>query len=184
MFRVCVFRLLRRRVDQRSTVSPTEPSQPSAPEVKNSAVRLGFRFDQRAHDAAARTERGASIFLDPPDADVLRLPNYQVTEDRVDLREHRVLTPRGRVELAKKRYLAPAYQKTLGQVMALPTFLNNPLGGWSPNAPEAMAIYHDFETLRRKKEMVELTELARFAEEGKTPRAQKARGKPKRSKRR
>lgn len=122
--------------------------------------------------------------MDPPDADVLRLPNYRVTEDRVDLEEHRVLTPRGRVELAKKRYLAPMYQKTAGHLMALPSFLNNPLGGWSPNAPEAMAIYNDFENLRRKKEMAELTELARFADKATNPKAKKVRGKQKRSKQR
>jgi hypothetical protein len=163
---------------------PAQPAPASGPRSPKSAARLGFRFDQEAHDAAAKNAPGTSIFLEPAEADVLRLPNYEVIEDPVNIREHRILTPKGWVELAKKRYLAPGYQKTLGQLMAVPTFLNNPLGGWSPNAPEALAIYADFEALRRKKEMAELTGLARFAEKAKNSKTQKPREKSKRSRKR
>jgi len=138
------------------------------------SVRLGFKFDQKAHEAAiaARPKAGTvwSISAEPADPDVVRLPKYVVTDDRILLEEHEVLTPKGKVEIAKKRYLTPMYQKTFGPLTAIASFLNNPLGGWSPNAPEAMAIYEDFENLRRKSRTAELTELADLAEQMKLTR--------------
>lgn len=126
--------------------------------------RLGFSFDQQTHDAAiaaaAARERMDIGTSDAPPPGVVRLPKYTLTE-RVDLEERRMLTPKGRLEVAEKRYLTPIYQKTLGPLSAVASFLNNPImGGWAPNAPEAMALYEDGEQKRRNAEMRDLTDLA------------------------
>ena len=151
---------------------------------KDNAARLGFRFDQQVHDAAVakQKDRDAIFAAEPSDADAVRLPRYTVTEDRLNLDERDVLTPKGELDLAKKRYLKPIYQKTLGPLMAIPGFLHNPLGGFKPNAPEAMAIYEDFETLRRKNRMKELTELSELAERAKSPKTKPTRRKRGRAK--
>lgn len=130
--------------------------------------RLGFKFDQQVHDAAVAA-RARRMIDAPPDADVIRMPKYTVTEQRIPLEEHELLTPEGKLAVAKERYLNPAYQKTLGPVMAIATFLNNPLGGWSPNAPEAMAIYEDFEMRRRNRRLAELTKFVQAVERAKAP---------------
>jgi hypothetical protein len=139
----------------------------------NTTSRLGFRFDQQAHDAAvaekSRSDKAWSLAAEPPDPDVVRLPKYIVSDERIGLEEREVLTPKGKVELAKKRYLTPMYQKTFGPLMGPLTILANPLGGWSVNAPEAMAIYEDFEAKGRKTRMSELTELGQLAEKAKNP---------------
>jgi hypothetical protein len=151
---------------------------------KDNAARLGFRFDQQAHDAAVAKEksRDAIFAAEPPDSDAVRLPRYTVTEDRVEFEERDILTPKGELDLAKKRYLKPIYQKTLGPLMAIPGFLHNPLGGLKPNAPEAMAIYEDFETLRRKNRMAELTGLSELADQAKSPKTKPTRKKREKAK--
>lgn len=126
--------------------------------------RLGFSFDQQTHDAAvaaaAARERADIGASDAPPPGVVRLPKYTLTE-RVLLEERRTLTAKGRLEVAEKRYLTPMYQKTLGPLTAVASFLNNPImGGWAPNAPEAMALYEDGEQKRRNGEMKDLTDLA------------------------
>ena len=140
--------------------------------------RLRIPFDQAAHVAAVQAKAKAAadrrLLNESTDPDVLRLPNYTVTDERIDLEPNELLTAKGKVELAKQRYLTPMYQKTLGPVMAIATFLNNPLGGWKSNTPEAMAIYQDFEMLRRKRQLPELTALADLADRATAPR-----GKPK-----
>ncbi|ACB76409.1 hypothetical protein [Opitutus terrae] len=129
------------------------------------AARLGFRFDQQAHDAAvAAREKGGTLDLDPADPDVVRLPKYEVQERRIGLSENEMLTSEGRVALAKKRHLTPVYQKIFGPLAAVASLLNNPLGGWKPNAPEAMAIYEDNLALERRKEMADLAGLAAYAD--------------------
>ena len=132
----------------------------------SAASRLGIHFDQKAHDAAVAKKRAldGGIFAEPHDADVIRLPKYVVKEERFPLEEYELLTPKGRVAVAEKRYLTPIYQKTVGPLMAIATFLNDPLGGWRPNAPEAIAIYEDFENVRRRERTKELTSLAALAD--------------------
>lgn len=144
---------------------------------KDNASRLGFRFDQQAHDAAVAKQksRDAIFAAEPSDSDAVRLPRYTVTEDRVEFDERDILTPKGELDLAKKRYLKPTYQKTVGPLMAIPGFLHNPLGGFKPNAPEARAIYEDFETLRRKNRMAELTDLSELADKAKSPKTKPTR---------
>lgn len=132
------------------------------------ASRLGFRFDRKTHDAAvaADTARRAGTTLDieaTPDG-VIRLPKHVVTADRVPLEENEILTPKGRVELAKKRHLSPMYQKTVGPLAAIAGLIMNPLGGWNPNGPEAMALYEDNQNTLRKKRLNELEDLAELAE--------------------
>jgi len=136
-----------------------------APDSK--LARLEIRFDQKAHNAAVaakNTAAAADRETDVPPVGVLRLPKYVVTEERIRLEEREMLTGKGRVELAKKRYLAPMYQKTVAQIEAVATLLHNPLGGWAPNGPEALAIYEDFQQKRRNEETKDLTELAAFGD--------------------
>jgi hypothetical protein len=137
----------------------------------SAASRLGIHFDQKAHDAAVAAKKGAmdgGIFAEPHDADVIRLPKYVVKEERFPLEEYELLTLKGRVAVAEKRYLTPIYQKTVGPLTAIATFLNDPLGGWRPNAPEAIAIYEDFENVRRRERTKELTSLAALADSTKS----------------
>ena len=135
--------------------------------VESAASRLGIHFDQKAHDALAAAKQGpveSGFSSEPHDPDVIRLPKYVVTEERFPLEEYELLTPKGRVAVAEKRYLAPIYQKTIGPLSAIATFLNDPLRGWQPNAPEAIAIYEDFENVRRRERTKELTSLAALAD--------------------
>jgi hypothetical protein len=142
--------------------------------ASSAASRLGIHFDQKAHDAAVAAKKEASeggFSTEPHDPDVIRLPKYVVTDERFPLEEYELLTPKGRVAVAEKRYLAPIYQKTVGPLMAIATFLNDPLGGWRPNSPEALAIYEDFENVRRRERTKELTGLATLADSTKPQEA-------------
>lgn len=129
-------------------------------------AQLGFAFDQHAHDlavAAAKEENPTETNASDEAAsdDLLKLPKFVVLGKRVPFTDREILTPKGRLDLAKKTYLTPAYQKTLGSLSALAGLLINPLGGWQPNNPEAMALYEDTEQLRRKTEMQELEKKLR-----------------------
>ena len=124
-------------------------------------ARLGFAFDQHAHDLAvtAVKEQDSTETQSSDEAasdDLLKLPKFVVLGKKVPFQDREILTPKGRLDLAKKTYLTPAYQKTLGPLSALAGLLMNPLGGWQPNNPEAMVLYEDTEQLRRKTEMQEL----------------------------
>jgi hypothetical protein len=107
--------------------------------------------------ARATGDTGVS---DAPPVGILRLSKYVVTDERVRLEEREMLTSKGRLEVAKPRYLTPMYQKTLGPLIAVATLLANPLRGWTPNAPEAMALYEDDEQKRRNTEIKDLMDLA------------------------
>ncbi len=124
-------------------------------------ARLGFAFDQHAHDVAVAAANavppvGENGSTNASSDDVLLLPKYTVTGKRVPFKEREVLSPKGRLDLAKKTYLTPAYQKTFGLVEAVASLFINPMGGWQPNNPEAMALYEDTEQKRRNTEMKEL----------------------------
>lgn len=144
--------------------------------ANETANRLGFHFDQKAHDAAvaARTKEGSAFLNVPVDPDVIRLPKYTVKDKKVWMTEGDMLTPQGKLEIAKKRYLSPVYQKTLGPLAAVAGLIHNVLGGWNPNGPEAMAIYEDNEALRRRNELADLAELAQLAEQSKKAEANAA----------
>ena len=135
------------------------------PEQKT--ARLGFVFDQHAHDVAAAgnadpedKNHGSGV----PSDDVIHLPKYFVTEERMPFTTREVLTPEGRVTLANKRYISPVYRKTLGPLAAVAALLMNPLGGWRPNDAEAMTLYEGDECKRRKMETAELMKLDALSE--------------------
>lgn len=133
------------------------------------ASRLGFKFEQAAHDAAVAADRArAAASEDPVPPGVVRLPRYAVTTKAVPP-EDRMLTPKGRIALAERRYETDFYRAAIGPVEALASLINNPLGGWSPNAPEALALYEDEERLRRANEMSDLLGLADLADSVKRP---------------
>lgn len=130
-------------------------------------ARLGFAFDQKAHDAAvakAKNDTAESGYPGPDEPGLLRLPKHVVTGEKVEIEEQRLLTPKGREAVAKERHTSPLYRKTFGVLAAVAGLVNNPLGGWNPNTPEAMAIYEDLEQKRRNQEIGELTALAGFAD--------------------
>jgi hypothetical protein len=138
----------------------------AAEDSEQKTARLGFVFDQQAHDAAIarrhaeQEKHDASAQAD----DVIHLPKYYVTEERMPFTTREILTPEGRVALANKRYISPVYRKSLGPLSAIASLLMNPLGGWRPNDPEAMALYEDDERLRRKNETKELMRLEALKE--------------------
>jgi hypothetical protein len=124
-------------------------------------TRLGFTFDPHAHDAAvAAAGASATADSDAPPIGVLRLPKYVVTDDRVRLDAHEILTPKARVEFAEQRFLSPMYQKTLGPLIAVASLLANLKDGWAVNSREALALYEDDAQKRRNTEMKDLTDLA------------------------
>lgn len=141
------------------------------------AARLGFTYDPTVRAAAQAEEKRATLELGPAEPGVVRLPNYEVVERPLIFTEDELLTPQGRVDLAKKRYLAPIYQKTIGPIAAVAGLLANPLGGWRPNSPEALALYYDDDMKRRNGEMRDLVGVARLAEDAKAIRRESRRKK-------
>jgi hypothetical protein len=145
------------------------------------AARLGFKYDPQAHAAAATKKGGTALDLEPAEPGVVRLPKYEVVERPLVFTEDEMLTPQGRVDLAKKRYLAPIYQKTLGPLAAVAGLLANPLGGWNANTPEALALYYDDDMKRRNAEMRDLEDVAGLADAAKAVRAESRRRKTEKS---
>jgi len=143
----------------------------AAEDTDKKVTKLGFAFDQQAHDVVVAATSAAPFTenheAEVPVDDLLQLPKYVVTGKSVPLQEREVLSPTGKLDLARKTYLTPAYQKTIGLLAAVASLLNNPLGGWQPNDPEAMALYEDTEQLHRKTEMKELADLAALSNPGK-----------------
>lgn len=139
------------------------------------AARLGFSYDPRVRAAALAEQKGKTLELGPTEPGVVRLPKYEVVERPLVFTEDEMLTEQGRVELAKKRYLSPIYQKTIGPLAAVAALLAAPLGGWQPNSPEALALYYEDDTKRRRAEMSGLEDVARLAEEAKAIRVEQRR---------
>ena len=99
---------------------------------------------------------------DSGDKSILSMDPYFTFGRRIQLSKEDILSPAGRVSVAKHRYLNPIYQKTLGPLMAIPGFVANPLWGLSPNTPEAMLLYEEDERIRRNQNMNDLINLDRF----------------------
>jgi len=131
----------------------------AAEDAEQKLARLGFAFDSHAHEVAVAAAEGEPEKGKGGPSDVILLPKYFVTEKRLPFTEHEILTPRGRLELAKKTYLSPVYRKTFGPLSAVLSLINNPLGGWHPNGPEAMVLYEEAEQMRRNKDMKDLMQL-------------------------
>lgn len=90
------------------------------------------------------------------------LPKVIVQEQRALPLERQVLTPKGRLEAAKKTHLSPLYQSTFGPLAQLATYyFNFPslLGGWRPNEAEAMTLYWEEDRRRILKDMDSLIDL-------------------------
>lgn len=148
-------------------IGPIRAGEPAEDKV----AQLRFTFDPHAQETAVAAGKAAFTDEQPTGEftadDVLHLRKMIVTERRQQLIERDLLTPKGRLDLAKKRYLAPAYQKTLGPLSQVAAYYFNflaILGGWHPNDGEAMALYEDDAQKRRNTEMTDLISLARFGE--------------------
>jgi hypothetical protein len=90
------------------------------------------------------------------------LPKVIVQEQRVAPLEREVLTSKGRLEAAQKKYLSPVYQTTLGPLVQVASYYFQPLsllGGWRPNEAEAMTLYWEDDRRRILKDMDSLIEL-------------------------
>jgi len=136
----------------------------AADEPNTRVSRLGFAFDQQAHDQAVAAANAAPAPEDGRSDDLLHLAKLVVTEKRT------VLTPgntRKTLELAKKTYLSPVYEKTLGPIAAIAAFLTNPLGGFHANDIEAMTLYENEQQKRRNTEMADLQAMAALSDPGK-----------------
>ncbi len=137
--------------------------------AEDKIARLHVSFDSHARETAGAADKVALADEQPNGEftadDVLHLRKMIVTERRQQLIERDLLTPKGRLDLAKKRYLTPAYQKTLGPLAQVAAYYFDFLaifGGWHPNDAEAMLLYEDDAQKRRNTEMAELLSLARF----------------------
>lgn len=158
-------------------LGPDLAAEANEASAEGKVSRLGFVFDPQVRASAlasAKKNENATSGDGAVPAGVVRLPRYVVTEQLLRLKPEELLTPDGRLETAKKRYLNRGYQKTLGQLAAVAGLLANPLGGWAPNAPEAMALYADDEQKRRDGEMSDLNELVSLHRELSAPAPKKA----------
>jgi hypothetical protein len=139
--------------------------------AEDRVARLRFTFDPQARETAVAA--GKAALADEPPAgeftadDVLHLRKMIVTGSRPQLIERDLLTPKGRLDLAKKVYLTPVYEKTFGPLSQLAAYYTDFLaifGGWHPNDGEAMALYEDDAQKRRNTEMADLMNLVRLGE--------------------
>jgi len=137
--------------------------------AEDKIARLRLTFDSHARETAVATDKIALADEQPSGEftadDVFHFQTMIVTSPSQQLIERDLLTPKGRLDLAKKRFLTPAYQKTLGPLSQVAAYYFNfltILGGWHPNDGEAMALYEDDAQKRRNTEMTELISLARF----------------------
>lgn len=144
----------------------------AAEEMEKKNERLGFKFDPQAHEAAVdgtgKVTAGKSLEdleAASPSGDILHLSKVIVTGKRIPFNARDVLTPAGRLDLAKKTYLTPAYEKTFGPLGTLASYYFNFMaifGGWHPNDADALALYADADQKRRNVEMNSLLEVAAF----------------------
>jgi hypothetical protein len=102
-----------------------------------------------------------------PDPKVVKMAPLIVWGTRIPSSETEVLTERGRLELAEKRYISPLYRVTFGPLSQLAAYYLNfltILGGWHPNEAEAMTLYRQDERLERLRELDALTRLEMFGD--------------------
>ncbi len=134
-----------------------------AEETDKNVARLGFAFDQKAHDAAVAAS-AASARPDGASDDLLHLAKLVVTEKRAPLTANNTLKT---LELAKKTYLSPVYEKTLGPLAAVAAFLHDPKSGFQANNVEAMTLYENEQQKRRNEKMADLQAMAALSDPGK-----------------
>lgn len=132
---------------------------------KERLAKLGFSFQAPAATAGNSASAGLAPG-EPPDPNVIQMPRYRVKQKRIALTPDEVLTEKGKAEIARARYLNPVYQATVGPLMAVLGLIANPLGGWNPNNPEALALYYD---QQYKERMNEMDDLNRLESLGKAP---------------
>ena len=142
----------------------------AAPATRSSvAERLRITYATPPPALRKNAAPPSSIALDPTDKSVVLLPRYEVRDDRLPFTENDMLTPKGRLAVAKRRTLSPLYQKTFGPISWLALAYFNPLAllGSKPNDAEASALYAQEEEIRRSHEISDLNDLGRFADEAK-----------------
>jgi hypothetical protein len=134
-------------------------SQSEDPKAHRYSVTTEFRYEA----PKAASEQVAEEATNAPAP--YRLPPYYVREKELRLRETELLTDRGKLLYAKKRFLSPVYQKVFGPISQLASYyfnFLNILGGWHPNDAEAMALLQDEERKERIQEAAALSRLERI----------------------
>lgn len=138
-------------------------SEPS-PRV-TTAERLRVEFAPKANASTARPTVPA--YPTPDNTAVVRLPRFDVRERPIPLRDHEVLTPKGRLAVAKATTLSPAYRYTFGPLSWAAMLYFNPLAllaGAKPNDAEALVLHEQNEAIRRDREIRTLEDLGALAE--------------------
>ena len=131
----------------------------------SASVLLGFKFHPPARtieDVTEATQPTSPVFSDGVSPGTFVLPPYFLNEARVKLTNKEILTDKGRLEIAEKRYISPLYRTTFGPLAQLATYYCDwlsILGGWHPNEAEAMALYRQQERRLMLDEMDSLIRL-------------------------
>jgi len=115
------------------------------PGPSRTAERLGVKFDPSppAKPPELAPKSPSVVLEDPADLPLVVMPRVEVVERRGPLTPDDVLTPSGRLDLAKKRYLSPTYRAVFGPLTQLGAYYLNflsLLGGWHPNDAEAATL--------------------------------------------
>jgi len=130
--------------------------------------KLGYHYDPGVREKKGAPETVLVRNFEPPEVVMDRV---LVTARKLNLEPHEMLTPRGRMVEAKKKYLSPVYQKTFGPLSQLAGYYFNwlsILGGWHPNEMEAYLFAEQDERVRIIETLSELERLDRL---GRQPQA-------------
>ena len=125
---------------------------------ETAADRLGIAFAPRA---VAAGDPAPATNSQP----VIVLPKFDVRASRIDLAEHDLLTPKGRLAEAKRRELSPLYRVTFGPLAFAaaiyfdPLLVISALRGTRPNDAEAMVLFEQDERLRHMHEADSLIDV-------------------------
>lgn len=123
--------------------------------------KLGYTYDPHVRDVKGAPAAVLMPAVEPPEVMMDRLV---VTAKKLNLEPHEMLTDRGRMKEAQKKYLSPVYQKTFGPLAQLAGYYFNwlsILGGWHPNESEAALFAEQDEIVRIRTRLAELEQLDR-----------------------
>jgi len=150
-------------------LSGSHPLRAEEAQEEKTTDKLGYHYDPGVRETKGAPETVLVRSIEPPEVVMDRV---LVTAKKLNLEPHEMLTPRGRMVEAKKKYLSPVYQKTFGPLTQLAGYYFNwlsILGGWHPNESEAYLFAEQDERVRIIETLSELERLDRL---GRQPQAQ------------